>query len=49
MQSFNFSLFEYEVRYFVELFDVHTPNDGASAAAHLRPALILAENTKLHF
>jgi hypothetical protein len=25
------------------------PNDGASAAAHLRYALILAEKTKLHF
>jgi len=25
------------------------PNDGASAAAHLRPAFILAENTKPHF
>jgi len=25
------------------------PNDGASAAAHLRPALILAENEKPHF
>jgi len=25
------------------------PNDGASAAAHLRPAFILSENGKPHF
>jgi hypothetical protein len=28
---------------------LYSPNDGASAAAHLRPALILAENGKPHF
>jgi len=27
----------------------YPPNDGASAAAHLRPTLILAENTSSHF
>jgi hypothetical protein len=25
------------------------PNDGASAAAHLRPTFILADNAKTHF
>jgi hypothetical protein len=28
---------------------IQKPNDGASAAAHLRSAIILAENAKLHF
>jgi hypothetical protein len=28
---------------------IYSPNDGASAAARLRPALILAENGKPHF
>jgi hypothetical protein len=27
----------------------YPPNDGASAAAHLRPTPILAENVKPHF